>query len=80
MGIGRLRKKPTRIPLFPGYATGRSMPSISSLGFARKAMSQIAHGTSQWNYRDKAFREFVEAGDDSIALLKSPKQLDRDSQ
>jgi hypothetical protein len=56
------------------------MPSISSLGFARKAMSQIAHGTSQWNYRDKAFREFVEAGDDSIALLKSPKQLDRDSQ
>jgi hypothetical protein len=43
-------------------------------------MPQIAHCTSQWNYRDKAFRELAEAGDDSTVLLESPKQLDRNSQ
>jgi len=43
-------------------------------------MPQIAHCTSQWNYRNKAFRELAEAGDDSTVLLESPKQLDRNSQ
>jgi hypothetical protein len=43
-------------------------------------MPQIALCTSQWNYRDKAFRELAEAGDDSTVLLESPRQLDRTSQ
>ena len=80
MGIGILRKESTCIPLCRGYATGRRMSVRSSLGFARKAMPQIAHCTSQWNYRDKAFLELAEAGDDSTVLLKSPRQLDRNSQ
>ena len=74
MGIGILRKEsPCILHLPGGVCHGSQDVSQIKTKFCTKTMSHIAHCTSQWNYSDKAFRELAEAGDDSMALLISPK-------
>ena len=74
MGIVILRKEsPCILHLPVGVCHGSQDVSQIKPKFRTKTMSHIAHCTSQWNYSDKAFRELAEAGDDSMALLISPK-------